>query len=350
MDPPTINLTNQTDQMDHLQISVSYMCKTVVFLTIILVAIFSNLLVIASVFLYRKLRGINNYFLVSLAFADLFVACFAMTFNASQELFGRWMFGPAACDIYNSIDVHASTVSTLHLCCISVDRYFAIIKPFDYRHYMNTRSVTAMIMAAWFCPCLISFVPILLGWSGESDIQEMGGVTKCVFNPNIPYAIFSSFLTFWLPMTCMILIYYRVYREAVKQKNAMAMTTNIHLRPTNGECSLQRKLPLHEEEELQKEDTKCSQDLQSMGMRTPEDSDHRSRSESQSCTRGVRDRISLGTIIVDARMRARSSVFVTSGVNILEVIKERRRMNSSWRKVFNFQAAKKGLDSGIVLK
>ena len=89
MDPPTNNLTNQTDNMDQVQISLSYVCKTVIFLTIILVAIFSNLLVIASVFLYRKLRGINNYFLVSLAFADLFVACFAMTFNASQELYGR---------------------------------------------------------------------------------------------------------------------------------------------------------------------------------------------------------------------------------------------------------------------
>merc|ERR1719237_112933 len=177
---------------------------------------------------------------------------------------------------------------------------------------MRQQSVTAMIMAAWLCPCLISFVPILLGWSGESDIQEMGGVAKCVFNPNIPYAIFSSFLTFWLPMTCMILIYYRVYREAVKQKNAMAMTTNIHLRPSNGDCSLQRKVPLPGEEELQKEDTKCSQDLQTIGTRTPEDSDQRSRSESQSlsCTRVVRDRISLGTIIVDARVRARSSIFV----------------------------------------
>ena len=83
------NLTNQTEIGEDLQITVPYICKIVVFLTIILVAIFSNLLVIASVFLYRKLRGINNYFLVSLAFADLFVACFAMTFNASQELFGR---------------------------------------------------------------------------------------------------------------------------------------------------------------------------------------------------------------------------------------------------------------------
>ena len=94
-------------------------------------------------------------------------------------------------------------------------------------------------------------------------------------------------------------------------------------------ASLQRKLPLHDVAELQKEEMKCSQDLQistpeigtttpDIRTSTPDESENRSRSESQSCARGVRDRISLGTIIVDARMRARSSVFVTSGVSILE--------------------------------
>ena len=63
--------------------------KALTLIPIIIVAIFSNLLVIASVILYPKLRGINNYFLVSLAFADLLVACFAMTFNATQEILGR---------------------------------------------------------------------------------------------------------------------------------------------------------------------------------------------------------------------------------------------------------------------
>ena len=32
----------------------------------------------------------NNYFLVSLAFADLFVAIFAMTFNATVEISDRY--------------------------------------------------------------------------------------------------------------------------------------------------------------------------------------------------------------------------------------------------------------------
>ena len=68
-------------QGEGLQFTFLFVCEAVLLVSIILVAIFSNLLVIASVFLYRKLRGINNYFLVSLAFADLFVALFAMTFK-----------------------------------------------------------------------------------------------------------------------------------------------------------------------------------------------------------------------------------------------------------------------------
>ena len=79
-------------------------------------------------------------------------------------LLTRWIFGSAVCNLWNSIDVHASTVSTLHLCAISFDRFYAIVKPFDYDHFMNTYSAMGMITAAWLCPAAISFVPIFLGW------------------------------------------------------------------------------------------------------------------------------------------------------------------------------------------
>jgi hypothetical protein len=99
-----------------------HVLKAITLVTIILLAIFSNLLVVISVVRYHKLRHINNYFLVSLAVADLLVACFAMTFNATVAITGHWKFGYYICDLWNSLDVHFSTVSTLHLCCISVDR------------------------------------------------------------------------------------------------------------------------------------------------------------------------------------------------------------------------------------
>ena len=68
---------------------VPHLLKCIVLVSIILLAIFSNLLVVISVFRYHKLRHINNYFLVSLAVADLMVACFAMTFNATVEITGN---------------------------------------------------------------------------------------------------------------------------------------------------------------------------------------------------------------------------------------------------------------------
>lgn len=97
--------------------------KTIIMALIIIAALFGNLLVIVSVMRHRKLRVITNYFVVSLALADMLVAIWAMCFNFSVELTGgRWIFGYFMCDVWNSLDVFFSTASILHLCCISVDR------------------------------------------------------------------------------------------------------------------------------------------------------------------------------------------------------------------------------------
>lgn len=97
--------------------------KTIIMALIIIAALFGNLLVIVSVMRHRKLRVITNYFVVSLALADMLVAIWAMCFNFSVEVTGgRWIFGYFMCDVWNSLDVFFSTASILHLCCISVDR------------------------------------------------------------------------------------------------------------------------------------------------------------------------------------------------------------------------------------
>ena len=70
----------------------THVLKSITLVSIILLAIFSNLLVIVSVVRYHKLRHINNYFLVSLAVADLLVACFAMTFNATVAITGKFAY------------------------------------------------------------------------------------------------------------------------------------------------------------------------------------------------------------------------------------------------------------------
>ncbi|XP_055922976.1 octopamine receptor beta-1R-like [Eupeodes corollae] len=190
---------------------------------IILAAVFGNMLVIVSVMRHRKLRIITNYFVVSLAVADMLVALCAMTFNASVEVSGKWIFGSIMCDVWNSFDVYFSTASILHLCCISVDRYYAIVQPLDYPLIMTHTKVILMLIVVWLSPALLSFVPIFLGWyTTEANWQHLKTNPHiCQFKVNKSYAIISSSVSFWIPGIVMIFTYYKIYREADRQERLL---------------------------------------------------------------------------------------------------------------------------------
>lgn len=123
----SLNSTTPGYQESSWSLYVVVAVKSMVMGFIILAALFGNLLVMVSVMRHRKLRVITNYFVVSLALADMLVAIWAMCFNASVELTnGTWLFGYFMCDVWNSLDVYFSTVSILHLCCIRYVQLFGL--------------------------------------------------------------------------------------------------------------------------------------------------------------------------------------------------------------------------------
>lgn len=197
--------------------------KASLMLFIIIAAIFGNLLVIISVMRVRKLRIITNYFVVSLAMADIMVAMMAMTFNFSVQVTGRWNFGPFVCDLWNSLDVYFSTASILHLCCISVDRYYAIVKPLKYPISMTKRVVFIMILNTWISPALLSFLPIFIGWYTTDEHKNFvkNHPDRCEFIVNKLYCVISSSISFWIPCTIMIFTYLAIFREANRQEKQM---------------------------------------------------------------------------------------------------------------------------------
>nr|XP_040223248.2 octopamine receptor beta-3R-like isoform X2 [Anopheles coluzzii] len=228
-----VNLTVPTastivEPADRL-VELTVLClKSLIFGSIIIGAVLGNALVIISVHKNRKLRVITNYFVVSLAMADMLVALCAMTFNASVELSGRWLFGSFMCDVWNSLDVYFSTASILHLCCISVDRYFAIVRPLEYPLYMTQRTVFFMLANVWVLPALISFTPIFLGWYTTAEHLAALKINPdlCIFVVNKSYAIISSSISFWIPGIVMVTMYYRIYKEAVRQRKALSRTSS----------------------------------------------------------------------------------------------------------------------------
>ena len=60
-------------------------------MNLLLVTMIGNILVIISVFTYTPLKITPNYFIVSLAMADLTVSACVLPFNIVHSVLGRWV-------------------------------------------------------------------------------------------------------------------------------------------------------------------------------------------------------------------------------------------------------------------
>ncbi|XP_035869831.1 5-hydroxytryptamine receptor 4 isoform X1 [Phyllostomus discolor] len=144
---------------------------------VILMAILGNLLVMVAVCRDRQLRKIKtNYFIVSLAFADLLVSVLVMPFGAIELVQDIWIYGEMFCLVRTSLDVLLTTASIFHLCCISLDRYYAICcQPLVYRNKMTPLRIALMLGGCWLIPMFISFLPIMQGWNniGIIDLERI---------------------------------------------------------------------------------------------------------------------------------------------------------------------------------
>ncbi|XP_010224016.1 PREDICTED: 5-hydroxytryptamine receptor 4 [Tinamus guttatus] len=169
---------------------------------VILMAILGNLLVMVAVCRDRQLRKIKtNYFIVSLAFADLLVSVLVMPFGAIELVQDNWIYGEMFCLVRTSLDVLLTTASILHLCCISLDRYYAICcQPLVYRNKMTPLRIAVMLGGCWVIPTFISFLPIMQGWNSigiidliqQRQFNKVSNSTYCIFMVNKPYAITCS--------------------------------------------------------------------------------------------------------------------------------------------------------------
>uniref|UniRef100_A0A8C6WHR6 G-protein coupled receptors family 1 profile domain-containing protein n=1 Tax=Neogobius melanostomus TaxID=47308 RepID=A0A8C6WHR6_9GOBI len=187
---------------------------------LIVSTLLGNTLVCAAVVKFRHLRSkVTNFFVISLAVSDLFVAVLVMPWEAITEVTGTWLFG-RFCGVWIAFDIMCSTASILNLCIISVDRYWAIASPFKYERKMTHRVAFVMIGVAWTLSILISFIPVQLNWHQEELSSSFSGRLRhphCVANLNRTYAISSSLISFYIPVLIMVATYTRIYRIAQTQ-------------------------------------------------------------------------------------------------------------------------------------
>ncbi|XP_046746335.1 alpha-1D adrenergic receptor [Diprion similis] len=178
--------------------------------TFLFVAVFivagglGNILVCLAIALDRRLHNVTNYFLLSLAVADLLVSLFVMPLGAIPGFLGYWPFGISWCNVYVTCDVLACSASIMHMCFISLGRYLGIRNPLKTRHISTKRLVGFKIAAVWLLAMLVSSSITVLGLINPRNIMPEPGL--CVIN-NRAFFVFGSLIAFYIPMIVMVTTY-----------------------------------------------------------------------------------------------------------------------------------------------
>ncbi|GBN01919.1 Octopamine receptor [Araneus ventricosus] len=202
---------------------------------IILITILGNTLIIAAVATTRRLRTVTNYFVVSLAASDLMVGLLVMPFAVVKEVKdGLWLFGQVACELWVSLDVMLCTASILNLCCISLDRYFAITQPLAYAVKRSVRLALIMIGAVWLVSAAITCPPIF-GWRDRGKTPQND--TQCAYIDDQGYVVYSALGSFYIPALIMVYVYWRIFAVARKRQAVLMQTTGSSLNKENNQGS-----------------------------------------------------------------------------------------------------------------
>lgn len=124
-----------------------------------------------------------------------------------------------------------------NLCVISLDRYIANRNPICYRDIVTTRRITLAIAVVWLVsactiderlpfPSVTSFLvsvlsfPAIIYWRRSSP-HLYSDQRVCEFTDSLFYVLFSSFVSFYLPLSLILFAYGRVFLIATRHTKSL---------------------------------------------------------------------------------------------------------------------------------
>uniref|UniRef100_A0A4X2LK23 G-protein coupled receptors family 1 profile domain-containing protein n=1 Tax=Vombatus ursinus TaxID=29139 RepID=A0A4X2LK23_VOMUR len=171
---------------------------------VIIITVAGNILVILAVALEKKLQTATNFFLMSLAVADMLVGLLVMPVSVVTIFYEyTWPLPKQLCPMWISLDVLFSTASIMHLCAISLDRYIAIRNPIEHSRFNSRTKALLKIAIVWTISMAVSLPIPIIGLRDESKVFVNG---SCSLNePN--FVLIGSFVAFFIPLFIMVITY-----------------------------------------------------------------------------------------------------------------------------------------------
>lgn len=160
----------ETDPMNPLVVSI---IEALFVLLIALLAVLGNIVNIVVIGGAKSLKSCQGYFLLSLAIADLGMGIVA-TIGIAPATMHRWPYGDFMCKLSSYVTEVCTRVSLLMIIGLSIERYIAVIHPFQYNRFVTKNRVLFTIIMTWLL-CIAFFLVLFtkIGLGYEYDLDKL---------------------------------------------------------------------------------------------------------------------------------------------------------------------------------
>ncbi|XP_072531149.1 adenosine receptor A2b [Salminus brasiliensis] len=226
----------------------------VIELIIAVLSIAGNVLVCWAVAINSTLKNATNYFLVSLAVADILVGCLAIPFAITISI-------GLCSDFYGCLFLACFVLvltqsSIFSLLAVAIDRYLAVKIPLRYKELVTGKRAREIITILWILSFIIGLIPFA-GWNNKdnacimarnacvlfqnsnfSDGEDLDTYQSFFQSCHLPcqfenvvdmrYMVYFNFLgCVLLPLLIMLVIYVKIFTVARKQLRQIELRSTV---------------------------------------------------------------------------------------------------------------------------
>ena len=143
-----------------------------------------NSLTILAIYKFQNLRTATNYYVASLAVADLLSGLYAFLRFAVVHFIENTRSYGLMCIVAEVTKLLGISGNILAIFWVTIDRFLYIVFPFKYIHFATEKKTRLIIIISWVYVCLVCLIPISLQnvWHEDLPCRFSAMVTGTVFN------------------------------------------------------------------------------------------------------------------------------------------------------------------------
>ena len=202
----------------------------------IIFSLVGNSLVCLAFYRNRRLRSITNFYVLSLAIADITFAIFVSPFNVIAIGYRRWPFDFNFCQFNGFLSAYWTQFSIFILTMTSINRYVCVVKPQLYPVFFSKRKTVLSILfisIVMFISSLtfVIITPVIYRWDPQG-LHCRGTYLKRTRTTKTTLAGLVL-----LPLLLIVFCYGSVHRVVSYHHNALQ--PSLHLTSNRGTITAQ---------------------------------------------------------------------------------------------------------------